>query len=110
MQASFEHPDKIDLITFDPASGEYALIISTMGTWDDSVEEQALLLQKINNYLNFVIDGELWRHYPQAKGRATRIQIDSAATIPPNIDQLITQAQKLLLHHGIRLCTNLLHQ
>jgi len=110
MQSSIEHPEKIDLITADPVSGEYALIISATGDWEDSEEEQALLLQKINNYLNFIVDGDLAQHYPQTRGMPTRIQIDSSTNIPKNIERLIFQAQELLLQHDIKLCINLLRQ
>jgi hypothetical protein len=104
-----EQPEKIDLITFDQATSEYVLIVSATETWEDSDEEQVQLLQKINNYMTFVIDGQLSLHYPQTKGKAIRIQIDSATTIPPNINKLLTQAQKLLLQHDIKLCVNLLY-
>lgn len=109
MQPSLEHPEKLDLITFDPDSGEYGLIISAMETWDDSEEEQTRLLQKINNYIDFVIDGELLRNFPQSKGKPVRIQIDTGSSIPPNAGLLITQAQKLLSQHGIRLCINVIN-
>jgi hypothetical protein len=110
MQPNLKTPEKLDLVTFDSASGEYVLIISAMDDWDDSEEEQALLLQKINNYLNFVIDGGLSEHFPQSKGKPTRIQIDSAAALSPNAARIVTQAQALLLQHGVRLCVNLICQ
>jgi len=110
MQTNLKNPEKLDLLTFDSASEECVLIISAMDDWDDSEEEQALLLQKINNYLNFVIDGGLSEHFPQRNGKPTRIQIDSAAALPPNADRIVTQAQALLLQHGVRLCVNLVCQ
>ncbi|TDR35139.1 hypothetical protein DFR29_1406 [Tahibacter aquaticus] len=110
MQTNLKSPEKLDLVTLDAASQEYVLIISAMDDWDGSEEEQALLLQKINNYLNFVIDGGLAEHFPQSKGKPTRIQIDSAAALPPNTDRIVTQAQALLLQHGVRLCVNLISQ
>jgi hypothetical protein len=108
MHASLSNPEKLDLITFDPNSHEYVLIISTMNTWEDSKEEQERLLQKINNYTNFLADGQLLQHFPQAKGIAVRIQIDSMEIIPPNANQLVMQAQKLLMERGINLCINLI--
>lgn len=110
MQNSLKNPEKLDLVTFDAAGAEYVLIISAMSDWDDSEEEQAFLLQKINNYLRFVIDGGLAEHYPQSKGRPIRVQIDSASKLPPNVGRIITQAQALLSQHGIRLCVNLICQ
>lgn len=108
MQTSLKTPQKLDLVTFDPVGGEYALIISAMGDWDDSDDEQALLAQKINNYLNFVIDGGLSERFPLSKGKPVRIQIDSASELPRNADRIVTQAQALLPQYGIQLRINLL--
>jgi len=110
MQATLKTPEKVDIITFDPGSEEYVLIISAMNDWDDSEEEQALLLKKINNYLTFVIDGGLSDHFPQSRGKPIRIQIDSAMALPPNADRIVTQAQALLLRHDLRLSVNLIYQ
>lgn len=110
MQTSLKNTDKLDLVTLDAAGEEYVLIISAMSDWDNSEEEQGLLLQKINNYLNFVIDGGLAEHYPQSKGKPIRVQIDSASKLPPNADRIVTQAQALLSQHGVRLCINLICQ
>ena len=106
MPASIANPEMIDLITFDQTSGEYALIIATAGPWEESEEEKARLLQKINNYLRFIIDGDLAAYYPHSYGRPIRIQIDSSAVTPPTIGLLINQAVEVLLQHGIRLCIN----
>lgn len=110
MQTTLNNPGQVDLVSFDPAGGEYVLIISAMGDWDDSEEEQALLLQKINNYLNFALYGGLAEHFPQSKGKPMRIQIDIASNPPLNADRVITQAQSLLSQQGIRLCVNLIGQ
>jgi hypothetical protein len=110
MQTTLNNPEQLDLVTFDSAGGEYVLVISAMGDWDDSEEEQALLLQKINNYLNFALNGGLAEHFPQSKGKPMRIQIDSASKPPLNADRVITQAQSLLSQQGIRLCVNLIGQ
>jgi len=110
MQATLMNPERLDLVSFDPTVGEYALIISALDAWDDSEEEQVLLLRKINNYLNFVTDGGFSEHFPDSRGRSTRIQIDSAAVLPPNAERIVTQAQVLLQPHGLRLCVNLIGQ
>jgi len=110
MQTTLNNPDQLDLVTFDSANGEYILVISAMGEWDDSEEENALLLKKINNYLNFVFDGGLAEQFPQTNAKSTRIQIDSISPPPLNAERVITQAQALLLQQGIRLCVNLIRQ
>ncbi|WP_423370924.1 DUF6572 domain-containing protein [Burkholderia sp. LMG 32019] len=110
MQTTLKNPEQLDLVTVDPTSNEYVLVISAMNDWDDSEEEQTLLLQKLNNYVNFALDGGLAAHFPQSKGKPVRIQIDSAARPPLNVDSVITQAQALLLKQNIRLCVNLISQ
>lgn len=110
MQTTLNNPGQLDLVTFDSTGGEYVLVISAMGDWDDSDEEQALLLQKINNYLNFVLDGGLAEQFPHSEGKPVRIQIDCASRPLLNVDRVITQAQALLSQQGIRLCVNLIGQ
>lgn len=108
MQITLQTPEKIDLITFDPAEGEYVLIISAVNDWDGTENEEQLLLRKLNSYLHFAIEGGLSKNYPQSKGMPIRIQID-CTTLPPSIiEQTIAEAQKLLLTHKIRVCINLI--
>jgi hypothetical protein len=106
VQVSLKSPEKLDLITFDPSSSEYVLIVSATDSWDDSPEENDFLLQKINNYLDFALSGGLVEHYPDAEGRPVRIQIDTAHRIPPSVDGLIAQVQQVLQQKGIALCVN----
>lgn len=110
MQTTLSNSEQLDLVTFDSKSGEYVLIISAMENWDDSEEEQDLLLRKINNCLNFALDGGLAKHFPQSRGKPIRIQIDSTSRPPTKTNLVITQAQGLLSQQGIQLCVNLISQ
>ena len=40
MQITLQTPEKLDLITFDPAEGEYVLIISAVNDWDGTENEE----------------------------------------------------------------------
>jgi hypothetical protein len=106
MQSSLYHPNRLDLVTFDPSTKEYVLILSANEEWDGSEEEQSLLLQKLDNYSSLVLDGEFAEHFPESVGSPIRIQIDSASALPAKAELLITKTQAALLELGVRLCVN----
>ncbi len=54
-------PNVIDLVTYDAATGEYALIMIEERPWTDSPEQLAQLSEKINNYAMFALDEGLLR-------------------------------------------------
>lgn len=104
---SFSPPDKIDLITQE-ADGSFALIIVHEGEWEGSGEEEEALLQKINDYLYFIMGGEFYQHYPQAEGRGLRVQIDTGSAAPDNIKVLASQADEKLMERNIRVLLNVI--
>ena len=77
MNPSLSPESTVDLVTEGPGD-EISLIFVHSGKCDSSRDEEDGLLQKLNSYLNFILDGEFERRYPQAKGRKLRLQIDSA--------------------------------
>jgi len=107
MSTGIEYLKTIDLITYDPTQDEYVLIIAER-VWGESGTEQELLLQKLNNYLHFVLDGQLERTHPQTSGKRIRIQIDCSTKLPSSIKKLINQAQELMAKHDIKVKINLL--
>jgi hypothetical protein len=61
---------KIDRLGIDRESGDVRLMISDHLNWDEDEGEHLLTLQeKLNNYLEFVESGQLYKQYPQAAGR-----------------------------------------
>jgi len=108
MQAGFSSPSTVDLITHDPKRDQFVLIIVHSGAWDGSADEEDSLLQKLNSYLHFALDGELTRRYPQAMGKNIRLQIDGTSGPPPNIINLISQADSQMMERNIRVEFNLL--
>jgi hypothetical protein len=98
----------IDLVTQDPASGEYALIMTETRPWTDSREQLSQLREKISNYAMFATDEGMIRAYPQAAGKPLRIQLDCPS--PPSIQAaaLIERAQRRLADYNIRFVVNLL--
>lgn len=98
----------IDLVTHDPASDEYALIMTEARPWTDSPEQLSQLREKINNYAMFAVDEGMTRAYPQAAGKPLRIQLDCASPPSTQAADLIDQARRRLADYKIRLVVNVL--
>lgn len=69
-------PGSIDLVRV-PESGPVELVISDSGRWDGSDHRQILLQEKLNRYLEFVLDGELAAAHPRSAGRPWTVVIES---------------------------------
>ena len=106
--AGVHEPNVIDLVTHDPATGEYALIIVEARPWMDSPEQLAQLSEKINNYAMFALDEGMLRAYPQSAGHPVRIQLDCADTPTRKVQESIDLATERLLGYRIRFVVNLL--
>lgn len=108
MHAIIQNPGAIDLLTYDQTLGECILIISASDEWNGTHEEQDLLLQKINTYLHYILDGDLTARCPQAAHGAIRIQIDTASAVPRETAAFLADVQGVLARQNIALSINLL--
>ena len=106
--AGVHEPNVIDLVTHDPTTGEYALIMVEERPWTDSPEQLAQLGEKINNYAMFALDEGMLRAYPQSAGHPLRVQLDCANTPTSKAQELIDLATERLLCFRIRFVVNLL--
>ena len=66
---SIEDGDVIDIISTDRLTGHVILTISDHLDWTDTGRHLLLLQTKLNRYLAFVESGEIYEHYPDAKGK-----------------------------------------
>ena len=67
----------VDLVRVPPAgSVELVLLVDR---WDGSERRQVLLQEKLNRYLEHVVDGELLAAHPIAAGRPWVVVIESPA-------------------------------
>lgn len=85
----------IDLITETPETGEFALILVEDGPWpeDDADWNQCLsrIQSRIYDAVDVAIDGHLAAKYPDSKGRAVRVQIDSPNGLPFALSKLVAK-------------------
>jgi hypothetical protein len=108
MSSGIENSSVVDLVTHDPGTDEYVVIMIESRPWSNSPQRLDQLLAKINTYVHFIENGDLYRHFPQAEGKPVRIQLDCNAPPAGESDKLITQAQQLLLQRGIDFSVNVI--
>lgn len=78
-----EHPHVIDIISEDAAANTVTLIMLEPRPWDGTELQMFQLQEKINAYLSFALDGEMFEAYPHFTTRSVRLQLD-CATMPDN--------------------------
>ena len=72
----------LDAMALDKETGEIVLIMVEPRVWDGSEERMFELQEKVNAYLSFALDGELFDSFPQLVGKPVRLQLDCA--VPPD--------------------------
>ena len=106
--AGVENPRVIDLVTYDPKSGEYVLIMTEQRQWDGSPDRVLQLQEKVNNYLSFALDGQMARQYPESAGKLIRLQLDCLAEPDADSARFLELVREKLKPDGIRLVVNLI--
>lgn len=92
-----DHPNTLDLLT---ESGTKIRLVL--------VEERALmpedaraLQEKLNNYLSYAIDGELYRQHPKSHGKFIIIRIDLYATPAEFIVQFLRSYREAIARFSV---------
>jgi hypothetical protein len=80
----------IDLITQDPKRDSIILVAVEEGPWpSSSIEEQLIRVQnKLLDYVDIAVGGQLARRYPDSIGRQVIIRLDSYDTPREATEQL----------------------
>ena len=71
-----ENSRVIDFVLQDPQTNEFVIIMFEKRAWDGSQERLDQIQRKINNYLFFIMDGQIAKYYPHAMDKPFRIQLD----------------------------------
>jgi len=102
-----DNPNVVDLITHDPAAGEFVLIMVAEWDWAAAPETRlAQLAHKIENYLIFILDGGLVGQYPQAEGATVRLQLDTVHPLDPAATELVADWRRRLIEQWIEFRVN----
>ena len=73
------HRVKIDLVTEHPETGVFAIILVETGPWPPGTEARELqrIQERLYDCVDVAVDGHLAAKYPDSRGRAIRIQLDT---------------------------------
>jgi len=74
---SIEAMNVIDLVAHDPATDEVVLVMNEPRPWLGSDLQLFQFQEKLNTYLAFALDGEMFEAYPQFIGKKLRLQLES---------------------------------
>lgn len=96
----------IDVITHDSKSGEYKLIIVEAHKFDGTQTKLGALQEKINNYLIFILDGEMDKTYPASKGKPKCIQIDYSHDLDKSTLEFLNKIKHRFQDENIRFLLN----
>jgi hypothetical protein len=92
---AIDDPDVVDIIGIDSA-GSVVLTVSDHLYWDDSLQHQLTLQEKLNRYLAFIESGEILESYPGAKGRPIMIEVVTQNDPDPGGIEFLEKAKAIV--------------
>lgn len=99
-----DDPDQIDAIGVERTTGAIVLTITDHLPWDDASDHLTRLHEKLNRYLEFVENGQIFDAYPEAKRNST-LRIDVQCLHPPLTEGLhfLERARDMIVARGMDL-------
>ena len=98
---SLESAEMIDAIGIDTASNAVILTVIDSWDWNDMGKHLLALKAKLNAYLAFIEDGQLWKSYPNAFGRKIEINIVARFPLPSEGLILLDRIKREAAQSGI---------
>jgi len=92
--AGMRPESSIDVIAFDPTTDECVLVIVEKRAWGSSPRPLLELQEKLNMYLAFALDGEMFRKLPEAEGKGVRIRLDCATQPEEQVPRFLRVASE----------------
>lgn len=86
----------VDLISLDPATDEIVLLMIEDRPWGSDPKQLDQLQEKLNNYLDYILDGYLTKQYPDYLGKRARIELSSVSVPEGEAASLIDAIQSYL--------------
>ena len=79
LKRGVENPAVVDLIDWDAGSSEVVLTVIEERPWGSHAEQLPQLQEKLNSYLDYVLDGFMAEDYPEYGQKPVRFELDCAA-------------------------------
>lgn len=93
--AGITDTNTIDLVAQD-AHGNYMLVMIESRLWNNASAQGQQLMDKINAYTGFIVDGSLARHYPHTAGQRVQIRLDCPEPPHGHLAHIIAHAAQEL--------------
>ena len=74
--------NEVDVVSLSPNGKDVVLSLVETRPWDGDGKNLLDMQEKLKNYLNYVESGQLYKQYPEAKGRKVRFRLH--AEHPPD--------------------------
>lgn len=98
------------LLVYKEGTDSVWLTIADNYDWQDEKRHMLLLQEKINTYLAFIENGELYKIYPEANGRNLSIEIYAGFPIPELGIKFLKKWTQLLSGLGMVLAISIIRQ
>lgn len=104
---SIEQSDKIDFISTTKL-GKVQLTISDHLEWNDEEIHLLILQKKINAYLDFIQNDQIYKDYPNAKNRELKISVAMKYEPTENSLKTLENFKNFIAEQGIEFDWNLI--
>lgn len=94
----------IDLITENPKTDEFALILVEDGPWPTSDTAWPEYLRRIQgriyDAIDVAVDGHLAAKYPDSRGKPVRVEVNCPSGVPPALATLVGEIRAYIAADG----------
>jgi hypothetical protein len=91
------HPSVIDLLTQNDKEVQLLVVEERALSQDDAEALQT----KLNNYLGYALDGELYKRYPECQGKRVCLRIDLYAQPSDFIVEFVSRYRNATVQYGV---------
>jgi hypothetical protein len=92
---SLDNSNVVDAVGLEQQSDTVVLSIIDSWEWTDEKAHLVALQEKLNSYFGFVESGQVYESYPDAQGRALRIDIVGRYPLPAAGASFVDAASKV---------------
>ncbi|RSD27812.1 DUF6572 domain-containing protein [Mesobacillus subterraneus] len=98
-----EDSNSIDAIGVHREQNCVTLALIDSEGWENEKQHLIMLQEKLNSYLNFILSGEIYSSYPDAKGKNVEINIYFKYDFPEKCKIFLGNVEELMTTEGITL-------